>query len=214
MSDVFHPDALARQIVVRHRGAGHVRFALPATLCEEPYAAALEESLRRLAGVYRVTLYRRQGKLSVFYDRHACSLHDVALCLHGALGTLDKLKAQESVSTSMTQRLRAANPMSWLKAKTERAKTKVEEWRFKAKLLKQIATYHPQVHPWVQNVFSERAIINFANDLVIFYLIKVHWDMITQKWLRQPFKYRNAWLSSFYLVFLLVRYRKQPAKKP
>lgn len=214
MTDVIRPETLAREIVVRYRGIGHVRFTVPAVLCAEPFATSIEESLLRQTGVYRVTLYRRQGKLSVFYDPHACELHDVARCLHGALGALDKLKAQESVGASMAQRLRAANPMPWFKAQTERAKTKVEEWRFKAKLLKQIAAYHSQVHPWVQNVFSERAVINFLNDLVVFYLIKVHWDLITQKWLKQPFKYRNAWLTSFYLVFLLVRYRKQAAKKP
>ncbi|MDP2878602.1 MAG: hypothetical protein Q8N74_03615 [Sulfuricella sp.] len=210
MTDVIRPETLAREIVVRYRGVGHVRFTVPAVLCAEPFATSIEESLLRQTGVYRVTLYRRQGKLSVFYDPHACELHDVARGLHGALGALDKLKAQESVGASMVQRLRAANPISWFKAQTERVKTKVEEWRFKAKLLKQIMAYHPQM----QNVFSERAAINFANDLVIFYLIKVHWDLITQKWLKQPFKYRNAWLTSFYLVFLLVRYRKQPAKKP
>lgn len=210
MTDVIRPETLAREIVVRYRGTGHVRFTVPAVLCAEPFATSIEESLLRQTGVYRVTLYRRQGKLSVFYDPHACELHDVARCLHGALGALDKLKAQESVGTSMAQRLRAANPMPWFKVQTERVKTKVEEWRFKAKLLKQIISYHPQM----QNVFSERAVTNFLNDLVVFYLIKVHWDLITQKWLKQPFKYRNAWLSSFYLVFLLVRYRKQAAKKP
>ncbi len=210
MTDVIRPETLAREIVVRYRGTGHVRFAIPAVLCAEPFATSIEESLLRQTGVYRVTLYRRQGKLSVFYDPHACELHDVARGLHGALGGLDKLKAQESASVSMAQRLRAANPMPWFKAQTERAKVKVEEWRFKAKLLKQIIAYHPQM----QNVFSERAVTNFLNDLVVFYLIKVHWDLITQKWLKQPFKYRNAWLTSFYLVFLLVRYRKQAAKKP
>ena len=61
---------------------------------------------------------------------------------------------------------------------------------------------------------SEKAVINFFNDLVVFYLVKAHWDLITQKWLKQPLKYRNAWLTIFYLVFLLVRYRKQAAKKP
>ena len=217
MSDVYSPETFARQITLRYHGTGHVRFALPAALCEEPFAAAVEESLRRQPGVYRVTLYRRQGKLSVFYDPHACGLHDLARCLHGALGGFAALaeRAQhESAGASLTQRLRAANPVPWLKAKAERLKAKVEEWKFKAKLLKQIAAYHPQVHPWVQNVFSERAVINFFNDLVTFYLIKVHWDLISQKWVKQPFKYRNAWLTTFYLVFLLVRSRKQALKKP
>ena len=57
-------------------------------------------------------------------------------------------------------------------------------------------------------LLDEKAIINFLNDLLAFYLIRVHWDLITQRWLREPLKFRYAWLTIFYPVFLLVRYRK------
>jgi len=214
MSDVFHPDALARQIVVRYRGDGHVRFALPALLCEEPYAGALEDSLRGLAGVYRVTLYRRQRKLSVFYDRHACSLHAVARCLHGALTAPAAQMQREASVASLAQKLRVARPLQWLKDKRDQAQAKFTGLKTKAQLLSRFAALQIQHQPMLQNVFSEKAAINFFNDIVVFYLIKVHWEMITQKWLKSPIKYRNAWFSTFYLVFLLVRYRKQAAKKP
>lgn len=207
MTELPSPDSLARQIVVRYRGDGHVRFGLPAALCAEPHAAAIEDGLRRLGGVYRVTLYRRQAKLSVFYDRHACDLGDVARALHGLLGGLAGAAPEKP---GVAGRLRAAaDPRPWLKRQSERAKTWLAEWRFKARLMKDVITYHPQM----QGIFSERAILGFMNDLVTFYLIKVHWDLITQKWLKSPIKYRNAWLSTFYLVFLLVRSRKQAAKK-
>lgn len=210
MSDAFSPDVLARQIVVRYRGVGHVRFQLPDALCDEANAAAVEDGLRNLPGVYRVTLYRKLNKLSVFYHPHACELRDVARGLHGLLEQVGTAAAPAAVP--LLQRLRSANPVSWIKAKTAQARLKVEEWKFKARLMGQIVSYHPQINPMLKNMFSERAILNFANDLVVFYLIKVHWDMITQKWVQQPFKYRNAWLSTFYLVFLLVRSRKQAAK--
>lgn len=64
----------------------------------------------------------------------------------------------------------------------------------------------------VQGALTERAAINFLNDILAFYLIKVHWDLITRRWLKEPLKFANAWLTVFYLVFLLVRYRKQAPK--
>lgn len=212
MNDAFSPDVLARQIVVRHRGVGHVRFELPVALAEEPNASAIENGLRNLPGVYRVNYYRSLNKLSVFYHPHACELRDVARCLYGSLDAVAAPGA--SAQGSLLQRLRSARPLAWIKARIGQAKARVEEWKFKARLMSQVISYHPQLNPMLKSMLSERAILNFSNDLVTFYLIKVHWDLITQKWIKQPFKYRNAWLTTFYLVFLLVRSRKQAAKKP
>lgn len=207
MSDAFSLETLARQIIVRYRGMGHTRFALPAALCEESFAAVIEESLRTLPGVYRATLYRRQGKLSVYYDPHACGLHDVARCLHGALAKPAAQKQRETAIASMTQRLHVAQPLQWLKDKTGNLKAK-------AKLLSQFASGQTKNKSVLQGVLSEKSVTNFFNDIVVFYLVKTHWELINQKWLKEPLKYRNAWLTTFYLVFLLVRYRKQSAKKP
>ena len=87
------------------------------------------------------------------------------------------------------------------------------KWR----LLSRFASTQLKGKPALQEFLSEKSVINFLNDIVVFYLVKTHWEMINQKWLKEPLKYRNAWLSTFYLVFLLVRYRKQSAqsaKKP
>jgi nitric oxide reductase activation protein len=213
MSEVTPADALARQVVVRYRGDGHVRFGLPAQLCEEPYAGAFEENLRTLAGVYRVTLYRRQGKLSIFYDRHAISLNDVARCLYATLAAPAAQMQRAATVAAVAQKLHVAKPLQWLKDKREGAKAKYAELKTKAQLLSRFAALQIHNQPVLKEVFTEKAAINFVNDIVVFYLIKVHWDMITQKWLKHPIRYRNAWLSTFYLVFLLVRYRKQPPKK-
>lgn len=214
MSDAFSPETLARQIIVRYRGTGHTRFALPAALCEESFAAVIEESLRNLPGVYRATLYRGQGKLSVYYDPHACGLHDVARCLHGVLVAPAAQMQRAATIASMTQRLHVAQPLQWLKNKTGNLKAKAADWKMKAKLLSQFASAQTQGNPMLKGILSEKSVTNFFNDIVVFYLVKTHWELINQKWLRQPLKYRNAWLTTFYLVFLLVRYRKQSAKKP
>ncbi|MGB5206723.1 MAG: hypothetical protein WBN76_03320, partial [Azonexus sp.] len=60
----------------------------------------------------------------------------------------------------------------------------------------------------------EKAVINFANDIVAFYLIRVHWNLITQHWIKAPLQHGNAWLTVFYLTFLLVRYRKSAVPAP
>lgn len=213
MSDAFSPEALARQIIVRHRDAGHVRFALPEALCEESFAAAIEETLRNLPGVYRVTLYRSQRKLSVFFDQHACGLHDVARCLHGALTSPAARMKREHAVAALAQRLHVTQPLQWLKGKTGNLKTKAADLKMKATLLSGFAAAQIRGKPILQGMLSEKAIISFFNDIVVFYLIKVHWELISQKWLKQPLKFLNAWMTIFYLVFLLVRFRKQAAKK-
>ena len=44
--------------------------------------------------------------------------------------------------------------------------------------------------------------------MIAFYLIKVHWELITKRWMRNPVAHADAWLAIFYLMYLLVRYRK------
>lgn len=43
---------------------------------------------------------------------------------------------------------------------------------------------------------------------MIAFSVKAHWDLITKRWLKDPLAHSNAWMTTFYLIFLLVRYRK------
>ncbi len=65
-----------------------------------------------------------------------------------------------------------------------------------------------RLQPVIANALTEKAIIGFLNDLIAFYLIKVHWELITKRWMRNPVAHADAWLAIFYLIYLLVRYRK------
>lgn len=67
--------------------------------------------------------------------------------------------------------------------------------------------------PLLRQSMSEQAVINFLNDMVAFYLVRVHWDLITRRWLREPLQFRKAWLTVFYLLFLLVRFRRRLQKQ-
>ncbi len=172
-------DTLSSRIFVRHREAGYLRLELPAEICHPAAAEAIEQGLRQVGGVYRVTVFPADRRLAVRYDAHCCDVATVARGLKALLADLP------------------APPPGVPRVQANRA--------FAGSL-------QARLQPVLGNALSEKAVINFLNDLVAFYLIKTHWELISQRWLKDPLKYGNAWLTTFYLVFLLVRYRKTIAK--
>lgn len=212
MSSVLNPNTLAQEIAVRHREAGHIRFALPAAICSATAANAIRTALHAQAGVYRVTLYAGDGKLSVFYDEHVCKVHDVARALFASLQAIPAEPVSAEVASAPDQPIseQVSNGIASLEAGTRRLLDRLMQQMSRYRQLRGIQT---RVQPVLESALTEKAITNFLNDLLAFYLIRVHWDLITQRWLREPLKFRNAWLTVFYLVFLLVRYRKNVAKK-
>lgn len=213
----MNAEELAGRVVVRHREAGHLRLELPPELCHARTAGLADASLREVEGVYRVDFDLASRRLSIRFDAHVCSVGQVAR----------KLK---ELIEAVTPHLPAAAPDAAavvadgtdhdLGARLREAGRAVAV-RVNAALdvLRNPGTTPPEgslqakLQPVIASALTEKAIINFLNDLVAFYLIKAHWELISQRWLKEPLKYRNAWLTVFYLVFLLVRYRKQAAKK-
>jgi hypothetical protein len=223
---------LARQILVRHREPGYLRFELPAAICHEPALAALDAALRRVAGVYRVITYGADRRLVVWFDRHACPAADVARALKAALPSLPAapvdfeapaapadtasvsglppaVEALGRVGLGLFRSLRdalipAAPPVAAAAAPDAAASTAVTPTAVDA--------VRARLQPVLSGALSEKAVINFLNDVLAFYLIKVHWELISKRWLQDPVKHANAWLTVFYLVFLLVRYRKSMNK--
>lgn len=195
--------SLLQRVAVRHRVPGYIRFELPDELCVDPAAETLERGLQELEGAYRVALYRSQRKLSIRYLEELCSPAIIArrlralievLTRHGAIVRTERPRGWRGA----LERARDARPV-------QRVRQYVQEYRQAAKLLSQSARSRL---PAAIASNPEHLVINFLNDLVAFYLIKVHWDRIVHQWLRQPVKYRYQWLTALYLVFLLVRYRK------
>jgi hypothetical protein len=182
-------------IEVLHRESGYLRLRLPAHLRTAAAGDALENGLKSLGGVRRVTWLTAEGKLAVRFDPHACAHADVARCVKARLAGLP---APEAVAT-----LAPAAPAERMPSGLPGLASRVEDLREKL-----IAATPGRFRPLVENATTEQAVTNFFNDIVAFYLIKTHWDLIVNRWIKDPVKYGNAWMTVFYLVFLLVRYRK------
>lgn len=204
-----HPEEWARQIVVRHREPGHLRLQLPAELSTGPRADAIESGLCGVAGIYRATLYRDVRKLSLRYDPHQASERDVVLALRAQLDHLPGplVQALQPVGENLGLALHEA------KEKVEHgARRKLAQLRLFLNKLRhaqpKAGSLQARLQPLVANALTEKAVINFLNDLIAFYLIKVHWELITKRWMRNPVAHADAWLAIFYLMYLLVRYRK------
>ncbi len=207
----MNADDLARRIIVRHREAGYLRLELPGEICHAAAATAIDAALRRVGGVYRVKVHAAQRRLSVSFDSHVCGSADVARALRACLATLPDAQvaaaaAAQAAGESLSPALHDA---AWQARRAfGRLREQIEGLRRSSAAP---GSLQARLQPMLANALTEKAIINFLNDLVAFYLVKVHWELISQRWLKEPVKNANAWLTVFYLMFLLVRYRKSIA---
>lgn len=231
----------ARRVLVLAKDDDYLRLALPAAFANPGSARVIEGALLALPGVRGATLELRGAKLSVHFDPLASSHRQIALVLKS---TLDAALSAASATSAGSSADRAApltstspagerpvrveawrrRALQWLRYANEKALA--ASHAMQAQLLKPQGGIAPvdvpvagtASSPW-RKVFNpalvnERAIINFANDVLAFYLIRVHWNRITQQWLRFPAQHADAWLAVFYLTFLLVRYRKRVLAAP
>jgi hypothetical protein len=206
---------LARRIVVRHKEDGYLRFELPADLTGPAARMHIETGLRRRAGVFRVS-FEPQRRLSIRFEPLQCKLHDVARDLRNLLDDLpaEPAAGEAQAAASLAP---AADPFAEIRQTFERGARQVSARinRVLDQLRKPGAppgSLQARLQPALQNALTEQATVNFLNDVLVFYLIKVHWDLITKRWMKDPVGHADAWLATFYLVFLLVRYRKSIAK--
>jgi len=180
----------ASSIEVLHRDTGYLRLRLPATMRSATIGATLDAGLKSLAGIQRITWLTTEGKLAVRFDAHTCAHADVARRVKTLLAGLP----QAEVAIPVNEEPPATAPG---------LATRLNDLREKL-----LAATPGRFQPMIESATTEKAVTNFFNDIVAFYLIKTHWDLIVKLWIRDPVKYSNAWLTVFYMVFLLVRYRK------
>lgn len=196
-------DELARRIQIVHRGDGYLRLALPAELCTPSVAAALEQGLGTLAGVRKASLDSGWQRLSVYHDE-TCTAPRIARQLHTLLANLSwpRETPEAAPAALATAEPGSIQPLLDRLQRLLGLDAPAPEGSLQARL-----------QPVLASALSEKAIYNFLNDLLAFYLVKAHWELITKRWIKTPLAYSNAWLSVFYLVFLLVRQRKRNAAR-
>lgn len=201
--------AIQRNFVLRYRESGHIRFQIPSEACDSAAAKALTEKLLELDGVYRVVLYRRQQKLSIRFQETICEFESLVKQLYQILAEIEKtgLFNPKPIAKSRLWKERAIGnkakpgPLNWFKQKYTDAKDTVHA----AKVVGKIGLKKPKA--FLND--PEKAVIDFLNDILVLFLIKLHWQHITQQWIVKPFKYRYEWMAIFYMFYLLIRSRKK-----
>ena len=201
--------SIQKQFVLRYRVDGHVRFQIPAQICNIDAAKALTDGISGIDGVYRVNLYRNQQKLSIRFNESFCDFKSLARQLFHLLAELEKNGALTPKLASKSAlwkdkakaKLEDFKATRWAKEKFDDAKETVQA----AKIIGKMGMKKPTA--FVKD--PEKAIIDFLNDILVLFLIRLHWNEITQNWLVKPLKYRYEWMALFYMFFLLVRSRKK-----
>ncbi len=204
--------SIQKEFVLRYRIDGHVRFQIPALVCDATIAKAITDNLLAIDGVYRVNLYRNQHKLSIRFQESVCDFKSLARQLFQLLTELEKNGAFEQktfVDTGQISawkerakaKLNSFGATRWAKEKYSDAKETVQA----AKIITKLGMKKPK--GFIND--PEKAMIDFFNDILVLFLIKLHWTNITQQWLLKPLKYRYEWMALFYMFFLLVRSRKK-----
>jgi hypothetical protein len=201
--------SIQKEFVLRYRDDGHVRFQIPARICHVDAAKAVTNGISGIDGVYRVNLYRSQQKLSIRFEESFCDFKSLARHIFDLLAELEKKGAlkPKPVSKSALWKEKAKAGLDdfkvtrWAKEKFGDAQETVQA----AKVITRLGMKKPTA--FMQD--PEKAIIDFLNDILVLFLIKLHWNEITQNWLIKPLKYRYEWMALFYMFFLLVRSRRK-----
>jgi len=206
--------SIQKEFIIRYRADGHVRFEIPEQLCDAAVAKLVSAKVQAIDGVYSVDLFRRQKKLSIRYQEVVCDFNQLATQLFQLIAGLDE---QGLLLAQVVNEVAGAKQSGWgIKAKVKSWKaskwasekyTDAKETVQAAKVITKLGLKKPK--SFIKD--PEKAVIDFLNDILVLYLIRLHWARITQEWIPRPWAFKSQWAAIFYLFYLLVRSRK-PAK--
>ena len=191
--------SIQRDILLRHREDGYLRFSVPAAVTAPDLGPRLVAALRAVEGIYRVDLFPRQHKLAIRYHDTVVGFGDVVRRLYALIGELAAkatTRATAAPASGPAPTLPAVSGAGrWLAAKIE----EVRETAAAVGVLMRRGFAALGNRPrWMQD---------FATDLLMLFLIKLHWHHITTLWLPHPWTYRYEWMATFYLIYLQVQSR-------
>ena len=203
--------SIQKEITVRYRNEGHIRFQIPTRLCNITVAKTLTAEILKIEGVYQVDCFRKQRKLAIRYKEVVCDFKQLAKQLFQLITELEnqgllietetKKPFAISVPTQWNVKSKLANwkPTRWISHKitdvketAQAVKVLTKGWKKKTALIKD----------------PEKALIDFCNDILVLYLIKLHWIRITQEWMLKPWVFKTQWTAIFYLFYLLMRSKR------
>ncbi|WP_428355284.1 hypothetical protein [Methyloprofundus sp.] len=196
--------SIQQEIILRYKSSGHVRFQIPERLCSDEVASFVADAINDFDGVYRVNLFRNKRKLAIRYTEEILSLQELDQQLFKLLTDLEKkgffkAKPDTGNSSKFTENFKLPNWKS-----TRWAKEKYTETKETAQAISILAKLGLKKKPEIL-ANPEKTLITFFNDVLVLFLIKTHWKLITKKWILAPMKYRYQWLTIFYLMFLFIR---------
>jgi len=203
--------AIQKQFVLRLREEGHLRFQIPDQFCSASVAKALTDALSAMDGVYRVRVYSSQKKLSIRYQETVCDFHTLAKALFNIVADLEQAmlldqqrEASHKAISKGRDKLKNLTVSKWVSRKYEDTKETLQAAKILTKVgLKKGKTLGND---------PEKAVIDFLNDVLVLFLIRLHWDHITKSWIPNPIKYRYEWMAVFYMIYLLMRSRRPKPK--
>ncbi|MDO9107286.1 MAG: hypothetical protein Q7U57_20275 [Methylovulum sp.] len=203
--------AIQKQFVLRHREEGHLRFEIPVQFCDEACAKALTHAVLALDGIYRVRVYTGQKKLSIRYQETVCDFHTLAKSLFQIIADLEKkallehqLVAGKKAKSTWRGKFKNLAVSKWFSEKYADTRETLQAAKILTKVgLKKQKTFISD---------PEKVVIDFLNDVLVLFLIRLHWDRITKDWIPNPIKYRYEWAAVFYMVYLLMRSRRPKPK--
>jgi len=201
--------AIQKEFVLRYRSEGHLRFQIPQRATHVEVAQVITDKMTAFDGVEGVRLFKRSKKLVVRYREDMCSFIELAKHLYAVLAELEQqgwfapqvvVESQKKSRFGLKARLKNSRINQWLDEKMIAAKETAQA----ARIVGRLSTKGPKA--LIKD--PEKAVVDFLNDILVLYLIKVHWTRITQQWLVKPFAHRYEWMATFYMFFLLVRSRR------
>ena len=200
--------SIQKEFTVRYKAEGHVRFGIPESLCDKDVAKRVTARVLEIDGVYSVNLFRKQKKLSIRYHEGVCEFKQLASQLYQLLSEMDEegsllapvVNEVSSAFLNLKSRLKNWKASRWASEKYNDAKETVQA----AKVITKLGLKKPK------SLFKnpEKAFIDFFNDILVLYLIKLHWTRITKEWIPRPWAFRYQWTAVFYLFYLLMRSRR------
>jgi hypothetical protein len=202
---------IQKKITLRYRGEGHLRFEIPEQLCDQAVASLLTDKIHELESVYRVRVFRKQRKLSIHFQESICEFKLFANQLFQLFSELEqqnllvaqvvnKINQEKPIQWNLKSRIKDLKVAKWAGEKYDDAKDTVKA----AKIISKVGLKKPKAF------FKdpEKAMIDFFNDILLLYLITLHWSRITKEWIPKPWVHRYEWTAVFYLFYLLMRSRK------